>query len=43
MIDFSKKIGIKPKAKQVDPVEIYNGLDRIRQMRVLYDQFKNEF
>lgn len=28
MIDFSKKIGTKPKVKQVNPIEIYNSLDR---------------
>lgn len=49
MIDFSKKIGVKPKAKQVDPIEIYNGLDRktdagpLRpvQERVLKDWYDN--
>lgn len=28
MIDFCKKIGIKPKENKISPVDIYNGLDR---------------
>lgn len=28
MIDFSKKLGVKPKEKKISPIEIYNGLDR---------------
>lgn len=28
MIDFSKKLGAKPKEKKISPIEIYSGLDR---------------
>lgn len=28
MIDFSKKLGAKPKEKKINPLEIYAGLDR---------------
>lgn len=49
MIDFSKKIGKKPKEKKISPIDIYNSLDRktdagpLRsvQERVLQDWNKN--
>lgn len=28
MIDFSKKLGAKPKEKKINPIEIYGSLDR---------------
>lgn len=28
MIDFSKKLGAKPKEKKINPIEIYSSLDR---------------
>lgn len=29
MIDFSKKLKIHSKVKKIDPIEIYNSLDRV--------------
>ena len=42
MIDFCKKIGIKPKENKISPV-VYIMFLTIKQMRVLYDQFKNVY
>ena len=43
MISFCKKIGIKPKENKISPVDIYIMFLTIKQMRVLYDQFKNVY